>query len=261
MNAIAKKESAQPQALQTVRDDSALMRIIERISERDDFSVDTIRELLEIEKARDAHEAMKAYVSAMADLKASEPLQVVKDKHVKFTTQKGVTEYDHATIGNVVAVALGALGRHGFSHRWDLTQKDGKITVRCVVTHRFGHSESVELTASPDDSGGKNGIQAIVSTKTYLERHTLLAALGMATMDQPDPDGRGESEPEESPEAEARIAAEKRERSWLDAFDGAGDVQALEKLQRELIEACAGRDMVPTNLKNAYLARKKALSK
>ena len=46
----------------------------------------------------------------------------------------------------------------------------------CQITHELGHSESVEMTAPPDDSGGKNTIQSIASTKTYLERYTLLAA-------------------------------------------------------------------------------------
>ena len=42
---------------------------------------------------------------------------------------------------------------------------------------------------SPDDSGGKNPIQSIGSTITYLERYTILALTGLATKEQDD-DGK-----------------------------------------------------------------------
>jgi len=45
----------------------------------------------------------------------------------------------------------------------------------------------------PDMSGGKNAIQAVISAKSYLERHTLLAATGLTTKDIEDDDGRGAS--------------------------------------------------------------------
>jgi len=148
-----------------------------------------IRELMVLQREWDADNARKSYVAAMSRFKA-EPLKIEKDKRVSFTTAKGKTEYSHATIGNVVSVINAALGRHGFSHRWDTVQLDGgRITVKCTITHSDGHSESTELTASPDDSGTKNNIQAVASTISYLQRYTLLAATGMATTDQEDDDG------------------------------------------------------------------------
>jgi hypothetical protein len=45
------------------------------------------------------------------------------------------------------------------------------------------------MNSGPDDSGGKNKIQAIASAKSYLERYTLLAITGLATKDMDD-DGR-----------------------------------------------------------------------
>ena len=51
-------------------------------------------------------------------------------------------------------------------------------------------SHVITMAAGPDGSGGKNAIQAIGSTVSYLERYTLLAATGLATEDQDD-DGRG----------------------------------------------------------------------
>lgn len=148
-----------------------------------------IEKFMDLAERWEANNARKAYVSAMAAFKA-EPLTITKDKHVSFTTQKGKTEYDHATIGNVVNTIVAGLALHGFSHRWSLSQDAGKIVVTCVITHQLGHSESTMMSAGADDSGGKNSIQAIASTTTYLQRYTLLAATGMATSDQEDDDGK-----------------------------------------------------------------------
>lgn len=143
--------------------------------------LDRLERLMELQERYEANEARKAYVSAMAAFKRNPP-EIIKDKHVKF----GNTEYKHATLGNVVNVVVGALAEHGFSHRWKPTQKDGKITVACILTHQQGHSEETVLEASPDTSGAKNSIQAIASTVSYLERYTLLSASGLATSDMDD---------------------------------------------------------------------------
>ena len=82
------------------------------------------------------------------------------------------------------------MARHGLSHSWVPQQDGAKLTITCVVTHRAGHSERTTLSAGNDDSGGKNSIQAMASTKTYLERYSLLAATGMATGGELDNDGR-----------------------------------------------------------------------
>ena len=152
--------------------------------------LDRLEKLMGLQERWEANEARKAFADAMADFKKNPPT-IFKDKHVGFKTDKGRTEYDHATIGNVVDKVVGAAAAHGFSHRWDIAQQDGRVIVECVVTHRLGHSQTTKLEAAPDSSGGKNGIQSIVSAKSYLERHTLLAAYGLATKDQEDDDGAG----------------------------------------------------------------------
>lgn len=150
--------------------------------------LDRLEKLMDLQERWEANEARKAFADSMAEFKKNPPT-IYKDKHVGFKTDKGRTEYDHATIGNVVEKVTGAAAAHGFSHRWDLAQQDGRVIVECVVTHRLGHSQATKLEASPDSSGGKNGIQSIISAKSYLERHTLLAAFGLATKDQEDDDG------------------------------------------------------------------------
>lgn len=151
--------------------------------------LEKLEKLMALQERWEANEARKAYVAAMADFKA-EPMRIGKNKHVSFRTSSGMTEYDHAELSDVIEAVVPRLAAHGFSHGWTVTQNNGAITVACIVTHRLGHSERVEMTAPPDSSGGKNNIQAIGSTKTYLERYTLLAATGLATGGDDD-DGRG----------------------------------------------------------------------
>jgi hypothetical protein len=152
--------------------------------------LDRLEKLMDLQDRWEANEARKAFADAMAAFKLAPP-DIYKDGQVSYGEGKNKTEYRHATIGNVVEKITAAAAEHGFSHRWGLTQKDGQIVVDCVVTHRMGHEQITTLQAAPDTSGGKNGIQSIISAKTYLQRHTLLAAFGLATKDQGDDDGAG----------------------------------------------------------------------
>lgn len=235
-------------------DSTALMRMIETAMTRDDFDVDKLKELLAVKKDWEATEARKAYVAAMASFKA-EKIEIVKDKTVAYSG----TSYKHASIGNVVSVVCEALGRHGFSHRWDTKQDGGLITVTCVITHELGHSEATALNGKPDDSGKKNPIQQTASTVSYLQRYTLLAATGLATTDQEDDDGRT-GEQEKSPEEiEAERAAAAKRQEWIDVINGCTDAVELAARKKELVESCGGADMVPADLRKACVNKAAAL--
>lgn len=166
----------------------AVMALIERAVLDPNFNVEKMEALLKVKERLDAEEARKAFVRALAQFKENPPI-VLKAKQVKFTTNSGTTSYKHATLGQTSAILGAHLSKYGLSHRWKTEQKDGKISVTCILTHDMGHSESVMLEAPYDQSGGKNAIQAIISAKSYLERHTLNAVTGMAAQDEDD-DGK-----------------------------------------------------------------------
>lgn len=151
--------------------------------------LDRLERLMDLQDRWEANLARKAFAEAMIEFKKNPP-KVYKDKHVDFKTEKGRTQYDHATIGNANNIIIAALAEHGFAHRWITTQPGGKVVVECVITHRLGHSQSNILESAPDKSGGKNDIQAIISARSYLERHSLFDATGLASLDGEDDDGR-----------------------------------------------------------------------
>lgn len=209
------------------------------------ISVQEMRELMMLQREFEANEARKAYVDAMATFKRNPPT-IIKDKLVSYTTDRGgLTAYHHAAIGQVVQKISEGLAEYGFSHRWNTEQDNGNVIVTCTITHRAGHSESTTLRAAPDSSGGKNGIQSIASAVTYLQRYTLLAATGLATIDQEDDDGEG---------AEGEYPLTQK---WLSAAEAAESADALKKVWTDgLAEIRPTKDMaLYESFKQAVTAR------
>lgn len=150
----------------------------------------TLKDLMDLQQRWEKAEAVKAFNKALAAFKA-EAVEVIKAKRVHFTNKAGtVTDYKHAELSDVIEAVAPALSKHGFSWGWRTKQEGQGIEVTCELRHELGHSETVSLRAPADDSGGKNSVQQIVSTVTYLERHTLKAICGIAEKGQ-DNDGRG----------------------------------------------------------------------
>lgn len=162
--------------------------------------IEQMERLWTLNEKVEAAMAKKAYVAAMAKFKL-DPIVIIKDQVVKYENKDGsFTEYTHASLGNVAAKIAEKLAEYGFSHRWNTEQLEGgQIRVTCVVTHELGHSESVSMSNSRDDSGGKNNVQQLASTVTYLQRYTLLAVTGVATSEGDD-DGRSSGEPAQASE-------------------------------------------------------------
>ena len=201
MNQLVSKETS---ALQ-VTSQAATPGMLLQLAVQQGADLDRLERLMEMQIKWEERCARNAFVKAMADFKC-ESLVISKDRRVNYANRSGdVTDYMHATLGNVVATIAPALAKHGLSHRWDTQQGSAGITVSCVITHFDGHSESITLASPPDQSGGKNAIQAIGSTVSYLQRYTLLAITGLATSDADD-DG-GSYAREESPERATQPAA------------------------------------------------------
>lgn len=152
-------------------------------------SLEQIEKMMDLVERNEKREAEKAYNEALAAFKSLN-IKIVKRKVVDFETQKGRTTYKHAELDDVVQAVGPGLSEHGFAWSWKTKQDGGNITVACVLRHKLGHSEQVSLSAGADASGGKNGIQAVISTTTYLQRHTLKQICGVAEAGE-DNDGAG----------------------------------------------------------------------
>lgn len=141
-------------------------------------SIDQLGSLLALQERWEANNARRAFNAAVAAFKSNPP-EIFKSKAVSFGTSKGTTSYKHALLEDIVDAATPELSKHGLSVRWEIDQGD-QIAVKCILSHIDGHSESVSLRGPADDSGGKNRIQQIGSTVSYLQRYTLMSILGLA---------------------------------------------------------------------------------
>ena len=194
MSEIAKVEQheittkSQPITGQVIQYDHMIVSAIQN-----NVSPEALAQLLAVKEKWEAGEARKAFVTAMAKFKANPP-KITKNKHVKYQSKNGLVDYWHASLDHITDIIGAALAQVGISYRWETAQENGAIIVTCYLTHEDGHTEKSVLSAAADQSGGKNSIQAVGSTVTYLQRYTLLSATGMATEDQDD-DGRGSEPP------------------------------------------------------------------
>lgn len=172
---------------------STLDRILEL--KRHKITNEELREFLQMQDEWQARENEKAYLRAMAAWKAGGVPPIPKNVEVDYMTRDNKrVHYWHEDLADVVAVVLPLMAAVGLTTSWRPVQ-EGRgenmlITVETVVTHTAGHRERVTLYAAPDMSGGKNSIQAVKSTISYLERIGLLAILGLAAKGH-DNDGRG----------------------------------------------------------------------
>lgn len=137
----------------------------------------SVKEMLAMSKELAADQARRAFDAAVAEAKAGIPT-VRKNS-------KGHNDKQYANFAAYASVIDPIISRFGLSYRFRTTQTD-RINVTCVLAHKDGHYEETTLSGPPDTTGSKNAIQAIGSTLTYLQRYTLVQALGLAASEDDD---------------------------------------------------------------------------
>ena len=146
----------------------------------------TLEKLMALQERWEATQARKHFFSALSEFQKKCPV-LKKTKLVSFKD----TRYRYAPLSEITKSIQSLIGICGLTYRWEIKEDATNITVTCIVTHSGGHSETTSMTSIADNTGSKNAIQARGSTITYLERYTLLGALGISSADT-DLDGRKE---------------------------------------------------------------------
>lgn len=124
-------------------------------------------------------QAKQDFILAMSNFQSEVPsIKKTKEAH----------KYKYAPLCDISEQIKGHLKKNGLCYQFQM-EKDQTINVSCVVSHTSGHSERTSMVAPADVSTNKNSVQAIGSTITYLQRYTLISALGITTADE-DMDGR-----------------------------------------------------------------------
>jgi hypothetical protein len=152
-----------------------------------DLDVEKLGKLMEMNRQFQADQARKAFFAAIGKFQAEVP-ELRKSKKVSFTTNSGKTEYNYAPLSDIARQIKDTCQKCELTYRWEIQDTEKEIKVTCLVTHSEGHTEQTTMTANPDNSGGKQAIQARGSAIEYLKRYTLIGALGLTTTDS-DVDG------------------------------------------------------------------------
>lgn len=154
-----------------------------------DLDIDKLKQLMDLQERFEANQARKAFTEAFTRFQAIVPT-IVKEKKVDYPSkQGGNVKYSYATLAGIIKQIQVPLTECGISYRWEIKEDGPKTSVTCIVEHVDGHSKSTTLSAGDDQTGSKNAIQAHGSVVSYLQRYTLIAALGLGTA-QDDVDGQ-----------------------------------------------------------------------
>jgi hypothetical protein len=126
-------------------------------------------------------QAEKAFLSALSDFQDECP-ELRRTKDVKFKTD-GPVVYSYAPLSDIDRQIKALLKKHGFTKRWKIFDIAGKTKVVCIISHKDGHKEETEMEGESDMSGQKSAMQGKGSTITFMQRYTLIGALGLTTAD------------------------------------------------------------------------------
>jgi hypothetical protein len=144
----------------------------------------SVKEMLAMSKELAAEQARMAFEEAVALAKA-EIGPVTRNA-------KGHNDKRYADFAAYARAVDPIITKYGLSYRFRTTQAD-RITVTCILAHKAGHFEENDLSGPADTSGSKNAIQAIGSTLTYLQRYSLIQALGLSASNDDDGKASGQT--------------------------------------------------------------------
>lgn len=167
-------------------------------------AMEQLEKLMDLQDRWERKEAKKAYNAAMSQFQSMVPV-MAKNKTAAFPTKNGgKMSYNYSDLGEIDTTIKAALKECGLLKKWEISDTEGEIEVTCIISHVDGHSESTSMKASKDDSGQKNNIQMKASTVTYLQRYTLIGALGITTANT-DVDGHAPDQEEEVFDVETAV--------------------------------------------------------
>lgn len=160
-----------------------------QLAVQQNLDIDKLEKLMQLQERWQAQQARKEFLNAISQFQANCP-PIEKTKRVAF----GNTKYSYAPLGEIAATIKKSMSSNGLSHRWEIGEDAENIVVTCIISHITGHAEKTTMKAGKDVSGGKNAIQSSGSTVSYLQRYSLIGALGISTADE-DTDGRKDDTP------------------------------------------------------------------
>ena len=159
-----------------------------------DLDVAKLEKLIEMQERVSKSQAVAAFNAAFSEMQGELPTITERGEILV----NGSLRSKYARYEDIIEVIRPILKKHGFAIRHRNEAAGGNLVVVGILTHKAGHSEEDRFECPPDTSGGKVGIQANGSTRSYGQRYTTIALCGIVTKGQ-DNDGNNQSEKQEAP--------------------------------------------------------------
>lgn len=174
---------------------SQIDKLIEMALDKN-LELDRLEKLLAMKKEHDAEVARKAYYGALSEFQFRVP-KIIKNINVNYKHRDGdgTTDYDYADLDRISDSIKIPMHNVGLTKSWDQEEndKEGRVSVVCIITHIGGHQERSKPLSGPFDTSGKKGpIHSKASTISYLRRYTLTGMLGLTSAESDDDGRRGD---------------------------------------------------------------------
>jgi len=159
-------------------------------------ATEVMKDLMDLQDRWDAKQARIAFEEAMRDFQAAcPPMKRTKELKMKNKSTGNMMHISkYAPLPEIWETIKPYLKDCDLTARFEFESTPDEIRVGSKITHIQGHSEITWLSGPSEDSGVKNKLQARASTTSYLQRYTLIGALGITTADADD-DGAGSGAP------------------------------------------------------------------
>lgn len=145
------------------------------------MDVETVKELVALQREMKADAAREAFVKAMAAFQSKCP---TVDKTKKVLNKDGTVRWQYAPLDKIVEAVRPMLEENGLAYTIQAAQDDKSVAVTCIITHVLGHSESSSFTTPIDKEGYMTAPQKVASALTYGKRQAFCNALGILTGDE-----------------------------------------------------------------------------
>lgn len=163
----------------------ALIRLIESVALMPNVDVERLEKLLDMQERITARNAKTAYAAALSEMQPELPVIAERGK---IDIGRGKPQ-SYALWEDINEAIKPVLARHGFAISFRTGRTDAHIVVTGVLSHREGHTEETTMHLPLDNSGSKNGVQAVGSSTSYGKRYTASALLNLTSRGEDD-DGR-----------------------------------------------------------------------
>lgn len=189
----------------TVQDMSGgLLEVIARAARDPNVDIDKMERLLQMQERVQARNAQASFAAALAELQPKLP---IISERGKILNKQGGTQSKYALWEDINEAIRPLLAEHGFSLSFKGRSAGAMIVTVGILSHRDGHSETTEIELPRDDSGSKNAVQGIGSSKSYGKRYAAFDLLNITTRGEDDDGVRGGAAPTLSDDQQANVQA------------------------------------------------------